>query len=295
MRHRTTPAVPRVGDRPTRASRSHRPPPTVGRRPQLFAGVAAAGALLAYLFLGADPAAQADAASHSVSVSDQLGLTSQSGPADMHQDVASLGDLAASRATREADESAAVRAQAAADQRAQEAKAALAASRAELARRKEAAAAAAKAKAQAHAQAQAQATQQADQAAAAPAAALPDVVAQITNSAGSVHANVQAAANVLVSNVPGVAGLTLGGTRASATDPTGHPSGNALDYMVLTNSGLGDAIVQYHIAHWAELHVEYIIWQQRILQSPGGSWSFMADRGSPTANHMDHVHVNYLP
>jgi hypothetical protein len=64
--------------------------------------------------------------------------------------------------------------------------------------------------------------------------------------------------------------------------------------MVLSDAALGDAIVEYHKAHWAELGVEYIIWQQRMLSSPNGSWKSMEDRGSPTANHMDHVHVNYL-
>jgi hypothetical protein len=39
--------------------------------------------------------------------------------------------------------------------------------------------------------------------------------------------------------------------------------------------------------------VEYITWQQRMLSSPGGSWTQMENRGSPTANHMDHPHVNY--
>jgi hypothetical protein len=86
--------------------------------------------------------------------------------------------------------------------------------------------------------------------------------------------------------------MTIGGTRASAADPHGHPSGLALDYM--SNVALGDAIVAYHVAHWSELGVEYIIWQQRMLSSPGGAWKAMEDRGSPTANHMDHVHVNYL-
>ena len=56
---------------------------------------------------------------------------------------------------------------------------------------------------------------------------------------------------------------------------------------------LGDAIVAYHLAHWDELGVEYIIWQQRMLSSPGGSWKTMENRGSATANHMDHLHVNY--
>ena len=34
-------------------------------------------------------------------------------------------------------------------------------------------------------------------------------------------------------------------------------------------------------------------WQQRMLSSPTGSWKPMADRGGTTANHHDHVHVNY--
>src|SRR3712207_7574017 len=59
----------------------------------------------------------------------------------------------------------------------------------------------------------------------------------------------------------------------SAADPGGHPSGLAVDYMVLGDSALGDAIVAYHIAHWDELRVDYIIWQQRMLSSPGGSRS----------------------
>jgi hypothetical protein len=120
-----------------------------------------------------------------------------------------------------------------------------------------------------------------------------DAVARITNSAGSVKPQVQTAANAVVSNVPGADGITLGGTRASATDPHGHPSGLALDYMVMSNATLGDAIARYHIDHWDELGVEYIIWEQRMLSSPGGSWQMMADRGSATQNHMDHVHVNY--
>jgi hypothetical protein len=118
-------------------------------------------------------------------------------------------------------------------------------------------------------------------------------VAEISNSAGAVRPQAQAAADMVVSNVPGAAGISIGGTRPSAADPGGHPSGLALDYMVGSDAGLGDAIVAYHIAHWDELGVEYIIWQQRMLSSPGGSWSYMSDRGSPTANHMDHPHVNY--
>jgi hypothetical protein len=63
--------------------------------------------------------------------------------------------------------------------------------------------------------------------------------------------------------------------------------------MVMTDAALGDAIVAYHRAHWDELGVDYLIWQQRMLSSPNGSWSTMEDRGGTTANHYDHVHVNY--
>jgi hypothetical protein len=104
---------------------------------------------------------------------------------------------------------------------------------------------------------------------------------------------VQAAANAVVTNVPGAGTITIGGTRPDSVDPDGHPAGKALDYMVLTDAALGDAVVQYHLDHWTELGVNYLIWQQRIMTSPGGSWQPMEDRGSMTANHVDHVHVSY--
>jgi hypothetical protein len=105
---------------------------------------------------------------------------------------------------------------------------------------------------------------------------------------------VQAAADAVVSNVAGAAQGDRAGTRASAADPGGHPSGLALDYMTMSDTALGNAIVAYHVAHWDELGVDYLIYQQKMLSSPGGSWSQMADRGSATANHYDHVHVNYV-
>ncbi len=269
------------------------------RRPALYLGVATAGAVLAGVVVGTEPAAQAEAApSETVSIAQELGLTSRSGPVDVTSELQPLQDLAATRSTREAAETAAQQAQAAADQ-------------AVLDRQKAEAEAAAKAKAEAEAAAKAAAeaaaasTAAAGQAApaqagaAAPAAAKPraaaaaGAVATIKNSAGPVAAVVQAAANAVVSNVPGADSITLGGTRPSAADPGGHPSGLALDYMVMSDAALGDAIVEYHIAHWDELGVDYIIWQQRMLSSPNGSWKAMADRGGATANHMDHPHVNY--
>jgi hypothetical protein len=232
--------------------------------------------------VGAGPAAQGADAPESVSVARELGLTARSGPAAPTPDLDRLQELTASRGTREAQQTTAQQQQQAADQ-------------AELDRQKAEAVAQAAASAAAAASSAAAAEQQASSAAAGQQASGTAVTetAHITDSAGPIKAQVQAAANQVVSNVPGADAITLGGTRASATDPGGHPSGKALDYMVLGDTALGNAIVQYHIDHWDELGVEYIIYRQRILQSPNGSWSTMADRGSPTANHMDHVHVNY--
>ena len=268
-----------------RASLRRRPPLPV-RRPALYLGVAAAGALVVNVVVGVGPAAQGADAPESVSVAHELGLTAESAPAAAPTaDLGRLEDLTASRSTREAQQTAAQQSQAAADQ-------------AELDRQKaeaDAAAAAAAAASSAAAAAASSSVASSSAASSAPAeqpagTAVPQT-AHVTNSAGPIKPQVQAAANQVISNVPGADAITLGGTRASATDPDGHPSGKALDYMVLGDTALGNAIVQYHIDHWDELGVEYIIYKQRILQSPNGSWSTMEDRGSPTANHMDHVHV----
>jgi hypothetical protein len=216
---------------------------------------------LAELMVGGRATATSEPDLTSAAVADALGIQGRAVDAPAVQDPRLLEQLAASRSERDADQAAAAASQAQSEQ------------------------AAAAARAEAEAQAAATA------AAAAPSAAT--AVATISNSAGPVRPEAQAAANAVVSNVPGTDGITIGGTRSSAADPHGHPSGLALDYMVGSNAALGDEIVAYHLAHWDELGVEYITWQQRMLSSPGGSWTQMENRGSPTANHMDHPHVNY--
>jgi hypothetical protein len=93
---------------------------------------------------------------------------------------------------------------------------------------------------------------------------------------------------------------TVGGYRESATDPHGHPAGLAADFMVpLTPAGKaqGDALVAYAQAHARELGIDYIIWYQRIwsVARADEGWRRMEDRGSATANHLDHPHINVLP
>ncbi len=84
-------------------------------------------------------------------------------------------------------------------------------------------------------------------------------------------------------------GITnIGGLRPG--DWGDHGTGHAVDVMI-TGSGQGDAVASFVMANAGAFHVKYVIWQQRIWM-PGGSWRLMEDRGSPTQNHMDHVHIS---
>lgn len=79
------------------------------------------------------------------------------------------------------------------------------------------------------------------------------------------------------------------GGQASRGGTSDHPSGLAIDFMVDTETG--NALADYMLAHQDEFEVTYVIWQQRY--NDGSGWSMMEDRGSPTANHYDHVHVSF--
>lgn len=68
-----------------------------------------------------------------------------------------------------------------------------------------------------------------------------------------------------------------------------HPLGLALDFMV--DTATGNALADYVLANRQAFGVTYVIWRQRY--NDGSGWSAMEDRGSPTANHMDHVHVSF--
>jgi hypothetical protein len=281
----TTTPTNRAGRRRAQAPRS---------RVGYAAGVTTVCALALVNMLAGQPATATVEPTGSVAVAEALGIEGTPAQTATPADAEVLGQLAASRAERDAAQAEAALSQSRAEQAAIQAKAEAERAAAEAA----AAAAAAEAEAAAAAEAETEAAETAEATvaespAAAPAGTAVSVIAQISNSAGPIHPAAQAAANAVVSNVPGAGGITLGGTRPSAADPGGHPSGLAVDYMVLSDSALGDAIVAYHIANWDALGVDYIIWQQRYLDSPGGSWSSMEDRGSPTANHMDHPHVNY--
>lgn len=84
---------------------------------------------------------------------------------------------------------------------------------------------------------------------------------------------------------------------------TGHADGLAVDIMVndsgSINTALGNKIAKCLEKNYDKLKVSYIIWDQKFfmkvnnIHCPANEWCLMADRGSPTQNHKDHVHVSF--
>ena len=87
---------------------------------------------------------------------------------------------------------------------------------------------------------------------------------------------------------------TIGGWRPQDAYPD-HPSGRAADIMIPgwdtpAGKALGDQIADYVMANKDVFQVQYIIWRQVYRPAQNAS-NTMEDRGSPTQNHFDHVHV----
>lgn len=81
-------------------------------------------------------------------------------------------------------------------------------------------------------------------------------------------------------------------TYATSSTSSDHYTGNAMDCW-------GDVGTRRTLQYWAannaaSLQVYYVIHEQRIwnITKPSSGWVWMADRGSPTQNHMDHVHIS---
>ncbi len=72
-----------------------------------------------------------------------------------------------------------------------------------------------------------------------------------------------------------------------------HQYGRAIDFMLTPHkdSDVGWAMANYLAANHAKFGVDHIIYEQKIWTPYKQTWRPMADRGSITANHWDHVHV----
>lgn len=86
---------------------------------------------------------------------------------------------------------------------------------------------------------------------------------------------------------------TVYGYRQSSTSD--HGKGLAADFMVYSNAHKGSHIARFAKRHHRQLNVTYVIWNQEIWSVARASegWRPMADAGSDTANHKDHVHVSF--
>ena len=112
------------------------------------------------------------------------------------------------------------------------------------------------------------------------------VVAQRVPPLAGAHGlvpNAQALADYIQQSYPEVP--SIGGVRP-CDGYNEHCRGVALDVMV-DDPVLGDRIAADMLTR---PDVKYIIWKQQI-RYPSGYWRVMEDRGSPTANHYNHVHV----
>jgi hypothetical protein len=72
-----------------------------------------------------------------------------------------------------------------------------------------------------------------------------------------------------------------------------HRTGRAVDIMVYGDSALGYKIAAFAQTNARALGISQVIWHQHIwtVQRAGNGWRPMPNRGSATANHMNHVHV----
>jgi len=57
-----------------------------------------------------------------------------------------------------------------------------------------------------------------------------------------------------------------------------------------------EAVVAFALENWTRYGVMYVIYRQQIYNPEiAPRWRTMEDRGTPTNNHFDHVHVSFQP
>lgn len=108
---------------------------------------------------------------------------------------------------------------------------------------------------------------------------------------GPVVAHAQAFADALLAG-----GLATSFGTYKSPPPSDHPF-YAIDVFVPTTDRVpGDVICAYAIKHFDRFGLKYLIYRRHIWNpSISRTWRLMEDRGNPTANHVDHVHVSFQP
>ena len=140
---------------------------------------------------------------------------------------------------------------------------------------------------------------QADQAPAAQEAEQPSATEQAAPQNAAVNTDgLQPSAANFANDVANRYGTTdIYGVRQG--DSGDHGSGNAVDVMTYNNTQLGQEVADYATSNMEANNISYVIYQQKFYAptenkyGPAYTWNQMPDRGSDTANHMDHVHVSF--
>ena len=86
---------------------------------------------------------------------------------------------------------------------------------------------------------------------------------------------------------------TREGHQPSADLALDLPTSEAYGKLPTDNHAFGDRLAEFAVTNITKYRIEYVIYRQRI--NFGDGWEPMEDRGSITENHLDHVHVSFLP
>ncbi|WP_052466817.1 hypothetical protein [Mobilicoccus massiliensis] len=114
-----------------------------------------------------------------------------------------------------------------------------------------------------------------------------------TLSGGPGSTGLQAWPSTVRARVAAQFGITEIGGYRPGHGTSDHHSGHAIDVMV--RGERGTEIADWFRANARTLNVKYVIWEQGYWHPGMTSYRPMADRGSETANHWDHVHVSFHP
>lgn len=108
-------------------------------------------------------------------------------------------------------------------------------------------------------------------------------------SGGKVQPYVQKAAEDIKGKFPNAKASTYKGHQPSID--------RAIDWF--DSPSTMQKIANYAAQNWKNLNIDYVIYKQKFwapyknMYGGAGKWSPMPDRGSPTQNHMDHVHMSF--
>ena len=112
-------------------------------------------------------------------------------------------------------------------------------------------------------------------------------------SGGPVLSHVQAYADAVCYWTGGCSISTYEGHHPERTRALDNLASNCYGCWPSDNYAKGDRIANWTLNNWWSYRTWYVIWKQRINYNDGYGWQWMADRGSITQNHYDHVHTSF--